>query len=72
MGGSQSAPIMTPPRRQIHKPAEYFEPVYGWGPAAMLKHNGALFSLLTVAKNIELVLRKISRAATADGRDHRQ
>jgi len=25
----------------------------------MLKHNGALFSLLTVAKKIELVLRKI-------------
>src|ERR1700719_4105545 len=43
MVGSQSAPIGTPPQKQICETAQYLAAVYGWGPASVLKHiRGAL------------------------------
>ena len=35
--GSQSAPIGTPPQRQICETAQYLAAVYGWGPTSVLK-----------------------------------
>src|SRR3984893_15627090 len=35
--GSQSAPIWTPPQRQICETAQYLAAVYGWGPTSVLK-----------------------------------
>ena len=36
--GSQSAPIGTPPQRQICVTDQYLAAVYGCGPASVLKH----------------------------------
>jgi hypothetical protein len=42
MVGSQSAPIGTPPQKQICETAQYLAAVYGWGPASVLKHTDAV------------------------------
>jgi hypothetical protein len=36
---SHVARLGTPPQRQICEATQFLEPVYGWGPASVLKHT---------------------------------
>ena len=44
-GESQSAPIGTPPQRQICETAQYLAAVYGWGPTSVLKDRKTISTI---------------------------
>jgi len=76
MVGSQSAPIGTPPQKQICETAQYLAAVYGWGPASVLKHKRQHAEgdhrVGTAAGKAQYRLQRVERARPDVAEDHPQ